>query len=142
MLLVSVLVQLTAHAQSLHVAPTDSIIQVDGELTESVWQRAEVAGDFIQNFPNDTLPAYNRTDVRMTYDRTHLYVAVVCFDKNRDKPFITSSLKRDWRWDLNDNFTVYMDTFGDRINGFTFNVTPLGVEREGQLFNGERVAPE
>ena len=141
-LLVSVLVQVNAHAQALHVAPTDSIIRVDGELTESVWQRAEVAGDFIQNFPNDTLPAYNRTDVRMTYDRTHLYVAVVCFDKNRDKPFITSSLKRDWTWDLNDNFTVYMDTFGDRINGFTFNVTPLGVEREGQLFNGERVAPE
>lgn len=131
-----------APAQSLHVSPTDSLIRVDGELTESAWQRAEVAGGFTQNYPNDTLPAYNRTDVRMTYDQAHLYVAVVCYDKNRDKRFVASSLKRDWDWDLNDNFTVYMDPFGDRINGFTFNVTPLGVEREGQLFNGEQVATE
>ncbi|AQG82419.1 hypothetical protein AWR27_10060 [Spirosoma montaniterrae] len=122
--------------------PTDSLIRVDGNLTESVWQRAEVAGNFIQNFPNDTMPALNRTDVRMTYDNGHLYVAVVCFDKNPEKRFIASSLRRDWEWDQNDNFTVYLDPFGDRTNGFTFNVTPLGVEREGQMFNGERVAPE
>lgn len=129
-------------AQSLYVLPTDSLIRIDGELTESVWQRADVAGDFKQNFPNDTLQAYNRTDVRMTYDRNYLYIATVCYDKNRDKRFIASSLKRDWEWDANDNFTVYMDPFGDRANGFTFNVTPLGVEREGQIFNGEKVATE
>ena len=142
MLFIGVGTSLFSRSQSLQVAPTDSLIRVDGDLTESIWQRAEVAGNFVQNFPNDTLPAYNRTDVRMTYDQNYLYVAVVCFDKNRDKRFVASSLKRDWEWDFNDNFTVYMDPFGDRINGFTFNITPLGVEREGQLFNGERVAPE
>lgn len=132
----------STHAQSLLVSPTDSLVVVDGELTEAVWQRADVAGNFIQNYPNDTLPAYNRTDVRMTYDQANLYIAVICFDKDRTKPFIASSLKRDFEWDQNDNFTVYLDPFGDRINGFTFNVTPLGVEREGQLYNGERVASE
>ncbi|WP_040585520.1 DUF5916 domain-containing protein [Spirosoma luteum] len=133
---------LVVRSQSLTVMPTDSLIRMDGELTESVWQQANVASDFIQNYPNDTLPAYNRTDVRMTYDRGNLYIAVICFDKDRAKPFIASSLKRDFDWDQNDNFTVYLDPFGDRINGFTFNVTPLGVEREGQLYNGERVASE
>ena len=130
------------HAQTLPVSSTDSLIRVDGLLTESVWQRAEAATDFIQNFPNDTARALNNTVVKMTYDQRALYVSVVCYDKNRDKRFIASSLQRDWEWDQNDNFTVYIDPFGDRINGFTFNVTPLGVEREGQMFNGERVAPE
>lgn len=129
-------------AQTLHVAPTDSAIHIDGLLTERIWQRAQVATEFIQNFPNDTARAYNRTDVRMTYDAGHLYLAVVCYDKDPNKRHIAASLKRDFEWDANDNFTVYMDPFGDRINGFTFNVTPYGVEREGQLFNGERVAPE
>ncbi len=140
--LLTLFVCASAFAQTLHVVPTDSLIRVDGELDEPIWQRAETADNFIQNFPNDTARAYNRTIVRMTYDQHHLYVAVVAYDRNRDKRFIASSLKRDWEWELNDNFTVYMDSFGDRINGFTFNVTPLGVEREGQLFNGERVAPE
>ncbi|WP_229379915.1 DUF5916 domain-containing protein [Fibrella forsythiae] len=133
---------LTAHGQTLHVTPTDSTIRVDGLLTEGAWQRARVANQFIQNYPNDTAAAYNNTDVRVTFDADHLYVAVVCFDKDPARRAIASSLKRDFEWDQNDNFTVYLDPFGDRINGFTFNVTPYGVEREGQLYNGERVASE
>lgn len=142
MLLTGLFLAVKSPAQALLVAPTDSVIRVDGDLSEAVWQRAAIAGDFIQNFPNDTLPAYNRTDVWMSYDAHFLYLAVVCYDKNRDKPFIASSLKRDFVWDTNDNFSAYIDPFGDRLNGFTFQLTPLGVEREGQIYNGERVASE
>lgn len=130
------------HAQSLLVMPTDSAIQVDGLLTEHVWKQAQVATNFILNFPNDTAQAYNQTEVRLTYDRQNLYVGVICYDKDPSRRYIASSLRRDFEWDQNDNFTVYLDPFGDRTNGFTFNITPLGVEREGQMFNGERVAPE
>jgi hypothetical protein len=129
-------------AQSLLITPAESAIQIDGDLSEAAWQRATIADDFIQNFPNDTLPAYNRTQVRMSYDTQFLYLAVVCYDKNRDKAFVARSLKRDFEWDTNDNFSAYIDPFGDRLNGFTFQLTPLGVEREGQIFNGEQVAPE
>ncbi len=129
-------------AQTLTVSPTDSVIRVDGLLNESVWQRAPVATNFTQNFPNDTLPAYNNTEVRVTYDHQFLYVSAVCYDKNRDKPFIATSLKRDWEWDFNDNFGIYIDPYGDRVNGFAFYTTPYGVEREGQLFNGDRLASE
>jgi hypothetical protein len=142
MLVTGVFLALKSPAQSLLVTPTDSVIRIDGDLSEAVWQRAAIAGDFRQNFPNDTLPAYNRTEVRMSYDAHFLYLAVVCYDKNRDKSFIARSLKRDFEWDTNDNFSAYIDPFGDRINGFTFQLTPLGVEREGQIFNGEQVAPE
>lgn len=141
-LLTGLFLTINSPAQSLLVAPTDSLIRIDGDLSEAVWQRAAIAGDFIQNFPSDTLPAYNRTDVRMSYDAHFLYLAVVCYDKNRDKSFIATSLKRDFEWDTNDNFSAYIDPFGDRLNGFTFQLTPLGVEREGQIYNGEQVAPE
>lgn len=141
-LLTGLVVSVQSLAQSLPVTSTDSLIRIDGDLSEGVWQRASIAGNFTQNFPNDTLPAYNRTEVRMSYDTHFLYLAVVCYDKNRDKSFIASSLKRDFMWDTNDNFSAYIDPFGDRLNGFTFQLTPLGVEREGQIYNGEQVAPE
>ncbi|TAE32601.1 MAG: hypothetical protein EAZ91_04640 [Cytophagales bacterium] len=130
------------NAQSLLVSPTDSLVRVDGLHTEGIWQRAQSATGFVLNFPNDTASAYNDTDVRITYDTDYLYIAVTCYDRDPQKRIIASSLRRDWEWDQNDNFTVYLDPFGDRTNGFTFNITPLGVEREGQMFNGERVAPE
>ncbi|SOD90453.1 DUF5916 domain-containing protein [Spirosoma fluviale] len=141
-LLMGLIVPIKSLAQSLPVTSTDSLIRIDGDLSEGVWQRAGIATDFTQNFPNDTLPAYNRTEVRMSYDTHFLYLAVVCYDKNRDKPFVVTSLKRDFIWDTNDNFSAYIDPFGDRLNGFTFQLTPLGVEREGQIYNGEQVAPE
>ncbi|MBC7919754.1 MAG: carbohydrate binding family 9 domain-containing protein [Ferruginibacter sp.] len=126
---------------ALGVSKTDSTVLLDGALSESVWQRADVAKDFILNFPNDTARALNRTEVRMTYDERFVYVAVVCYDDMR-KPFIATSLKRDFDWDFNDNLSVYLDPFGDGVNGFSFYVTPYGVEREGQMYNGEEVATE
>ncbi len=125
---------------SLTVAKMDTILQLDGLLSESIWKRADVANNFILNYPNDTALARNQTEVRMAFDAHFLYVGVVCYDQDRSKRFIASSLRRDFEWDLNDNFTVYLDPFGDGQNGFTFNVTPLGVEREGLIFNGQEVA--
>ncbi|WP_266363796.1 DUF5916 domain-containing protein [Tellurirhabdus rosea] len=131
-----------AAAQPLLVAPTDSTVHLDGLLNESVWRRAQVATDFTLNFPNDTARAYNSTEVRLTYDQRHLYIAVICYDRDPQKRYIVRSLRRDYDWDTNDNISIYIDPFGDRTNGFTFQFTPLGVEREGQMFNGEEVASE
>ncbi|MDB5242509.1 MAG: hypothetical protein JWP57_3134 [Spirosoma sp.] len=141
MLLTGLLLSVQCPAQSLLVAPTDSLIRIDGDLSEVVWQRAAIAGDFIQNFPNDTLPAYNRTEVRMSYDAHFLYLAVVCYDKNRDKSFIATSLKRDFVWDTNDNFSAYIDPFGDRLNGFTFQLTPWALSEKGRYTTANRWPP-
>jgi len=142
LLLLTVLFFHTAKAQSLLVTPTDSTVRIDGLLTESVWKKAQVATDFTLNFPNDTARARNQTEVRLAYDKQFLYIAVVCYDPDRSRRYIASSLRRDYEWDANDNISIYIDPFGDRTNGFTFQFTPLGVEREGQIFNGERVASE
>ncbi len=121
------------------VAKNDSVIQVDGVLSEQIWQKAEAAKDFFLNFPNDTAYARNQTEVRLTFDQQNLYVAVICYDDMK-KRTVASSLRRDFAWDENDNFTVYLNPSNDLLNGFAFALTPFGVEREGQLFNGQEVA--
>lgn len=128
-----------SQGQDFVVYRTDSTVRTDGVLSESIWKRAMVATHFIQNFPTDTLPALNQTEVRLTYDAHFLYVGIICYDTDPKRPWVASSLRRDFDWGTNDNFTVYLDPFGDRINGFTFNITPYGVEREGQMWNGEQV---
>ena len=112
----------------------DKII-IDGELNESSWDSAEVAGNFRQIFPFDTSDAKSQTMVRVTFDDNNLFISAVCFDSIAGK-HIVQSLKRDFSYPINDAFAVYLDCLNDQTNGFCFGVNPLGVQREGLLSNG------
>lgn len=125
----------------LLVHQTDSTVHLDGILSESIWKKAEVADNFFLNYPNDTTYATLQTEVRLAYDHHYFYLAIICQD-DKTKPFTISSLRRDFDWDGNDNISIYLDPFSDGNNGFAFTFNPMGVQREGMLFNGQNVAPE
>ncbi|MFK7935825.1 MAG: DUF5916 domain-containing protein, partial [Saprospiraceae bacterium] len=103
-------------------------IELDGELKEAVWQSAEVASDFWQFFPQDSVQANHSTQIQVVYDETTLYVSIRAEAPNND--FVVTSLKRDFRGSRNDNVTVIFDTFNDGTNAFAFGITPYGVRRE------------
>lgn len=48
---------------------------------------------------------------------------------------IVQSLRRDFEFQPNDNVGIYLNTYNDFTNGFYFNITPHGVQREGIMFN-------
>ncbi|MDH5475453.1 MAG: carbohydrate binding family 9 domain-containing protein, partial [Cyclobacteriaceae bacterium] len=137
----NVFAQVNSEAYQLSVKKTSENIVIDGKLNESVWSEAEKATDFIQNFPTDTLPATSQTEVSMTFNDQFLYVAGKCYE-NSDKKHIIQSLKRDFSWPLNENFGIYFDPFNDFTNGFTFGISPAGVQREGLVTNGEEVSAD
>jgi hypothetical protein len=109
-------------------------IVADGVLGEEDWKSAAVATNFFLNYPVDSLPPTFQTEVRVTYDADFFYMSFVCYDD--DRPNVVQSLRRDYEWGLNDNVGVYMDPFNDFTNGFYFNVTPYGVQREGVMSGG------
>ncbi len=121
----------------LQATKTDSTIRLDGVLSESSWLKADFAKDFYQCYPSDTTFAKTKTEVKITYDDKNLYIAAICYDEIKDKNYVISSLRRDFDGSVNDNFAIYIDPFKDGLNGFMFGVTPLGVEREGLLANGD-----
>ncbi|MBX2927597.1 MAG: carbohydrate binding family 9 domain-containing protein [Saprospiraceae bacterium] len=133
----------TANAQSgeepytLYIKKAKAPIQLDGELNEADWQDAQVATDFFQNFPQDTAFAALQTEVRMTFDGDFLYVGALIRQKRAD--YIITSLKRDFDSGATDVFTVNIDPFSDKINGFHFAVSPYNVQREGIIDNGENI---
>ncbi len=126
-------------AYQLSATRIDEEIKLDGILDEAIWQTADKADGFMLNFPNDTMAPSAKTEVMVAYDDQNLYITAVLYDDRMDEDFINTSLRRDYDFGQNDLFVVYIDPFNDATNGFTFNVTPYNVQREGLVFNGQRV---
>lgn len=109
-------------------------IAIDGVLDESVWETADSAHDFQQYFPSDSILATQKTDIKMLFDDTTLYIGIKQDTKGTD--YITPSLRRDYRAGGNDNISLLFDTFNDGTNAFLFGITPLGVRREALISGG------
>jgi hypothetical protein len=122
-------------APSLSLKKATGIIELNGILDEADWQKAEIAGDFYQNFPADTSFAKTKTEVKVTYDDNFIYVGAICYD-DMGSNYVIQSLKRDFSYSESDAFAVFIDPFNDQTNGFSFAVNPLGVQREGLLQAG------
>ncbi len=67
-----------------------------------------------------------------------MYIGGICYEGSGKDDIITS-LRRDFNFGDNENISVYIDPFNDYTNGFTFGLTPLGVQREGLVTNGSDV---
>ncbi|MFZ9743072.1 MAG: sugar-binding protein, partial [Chitinophagaceae bacterium] len=93
-------------------------IQIDGTV-DAAWSTAQTATDFNMVLPMDTSKAHVRTEVKMAYDSTGIYLLAINYIDPGQK-FMVESLKRDFSFGKNDNFLLFMDPFNDQTNGFTF----------------------
>ena len=123
-------------AYQLHISRATSPVVVDGLLDEPAWQTPELVTDFWMVQPMDTSRARVRTDVRMTYDATNIYLSAVCYHGRVAGPYIVESLRRDWAFAKNDNFIFFLDTFDDQTNGFTFGTNAAGAQWDALLYEG------
>ena len=122
----------------IHIFKTDEVINVDGILDENVWKSAEPTGKFQRVTPTDTGYAIAQTVCYVTYDNTNLYVGAICYDPTPGKRPV-ESMKRDFSFNLNDNFMFFIDTYNDQTNGFAFGITAAGSQADGLHINGIRV---
>jgi hypothetical protein len=121
-----------------HIHKTSEKITVDGIMQEAVWKNAEVATNFAMVLPMDTSIAKVPTEVRLTYDNDNLYIIATCYKSVAGKDMV-ESLKRDWNFGKNDNFIVFMDTYGDLTNGFAFGANAAGAQWDGTMYEGGSV---
>ncbi len=113
------------------IAPAIGPIVVDGKLNEAAWAAIPEIAPFHQNFPYDTGFAIHQTRVKVTQDKNFLYIAAICYQKK----YVVRSLRRDFENSSTDIFTVLIDPFRDKLNGFYFAVSPYGVQKEQLIFN-------
>jgi hypothetical protein len=122
----------------IHPRQTAVPIRIDGVMDDPAWLDAEIATNFYMVLPMDTSYARVRTEVRMAYDRDHLYLIAVCYHK-APGPNMVESLRRDFTFGKNDNFLLFMDTFDDQTNGFSFGANAAGAQWDGIMYEGGKV---
>jgi len=135
-----------ASAQGLDEFPEVRAIQastpivLDGRPDEAAWDAAPVFDRFIQQVPQSGADATVRTEVRIVFDDEALYVGVRAHQPP-GVPIIANELRRDAgrMHERNDTFTIALDTFLDRRNGYVFYVNPLGAVADWACWDEGRV---
>jgi hypothetical protein len=105
---------------------------LDGRVTDEVWMGSEPYTTFTQQDPVEGAPASERTEVRVLFDKSNVYIGIICFDREPDKIIVNQS-RRDADISETDSVIIVFDTFNDTQNAFVFGTNPLGIEYDGQV---------
>lgn len=105
---------------------------IDGSMDDSVWINIPAATDFIISSPTFGSKATQKTEVKVAYDNSAVYVVAYLFDDPRlvRKQFTARDSEQDSDADY---FSVSFDTYNDRQNGFQFLVTSVNVQTDARL---------
>jgi len=141
-------------------AQQDSVVKVqavrvekaphlDGSLSDPVWEKAIPFSGFLMVEPVPGSAPSEKTELRVLYDGSHLYLAVYCFDSQPGK-IAANSLAHDQTgtsgggWGMghqsastsDDVVRVLIDPFLDKRTAYVFYVNPKGARSEGLVSGG------
>ncbi|MCB9308956.1 MAG: carbohydrate binding family 9 domain-containing protein [Lewinellaceae bacterium] len=109
-------------------------IKVDGILDEDGWLSADIATDFIQTEPSVGKPSDFRSEVKILYDNSAVYIGYNYFDPEPDKILKEFSL-RDNPSSNADLCSVFFDPYSSGLHGFLFIVSSAGVQSDAIVSN-------
>lgn len=115
-------------------------MKLDGVLDESAWQSAQMETGFHRQFPVDTGLVEQQIEVRVTFDDANFYVGAVCYQPKSE--YTIQSLRRDYGPGTSDVVNILLDPAKDGLNGFIFGVSPLNIQREALISNGDNLSYE
>ncbi|MFB3069907.1 MAG: DUF5916 domain-containing protein, partial [Gemmatimonadales bacterium] len=117
-------------------------IQLDGLLDETAWRSAPSASGFRQQEPIEGAAATERTEVKVVYNETTLYVGIMAYDSDPDA-VIARVMQRDrvmrgadfgqFQFTSDDGIAILFDTFHDHRNAMIFATNPNGAEFDAIL---------
>ncbi len=120
---------------SLQVTRLQGTIAIDGDLSDTGWQNAAVAGNFAEFQPGDANQPAVQSKALITYDDNHLYVALIAYD---DPQQIRVSMRERDNIFRDDFIGLMLDTYGDQGWGYEIFVNPLGLQGDlRMLASGE-----
>ena len=108
-------------------------IVVDGELSDAGWQPAVPVTTFVQRDPLEGAEPSFKTEARIVYDSSAIYVGVRAFDADPSR--IIGFLTRRDAGSASDWIQVYIDSYYDRRTAYQFSVNPLGVKQDAYWYN-------
>ena len=135
--------QQNAHAQgdasdkTIEAVRLTGKITIDGILSEDIWKRPGF-DEFYQQEPHESEKASLRTEVWLAYDDDAIYYAAKYYDSDPDS-ILARLVRRDFVWgDPSDGTVLYLDSYGDKRNGYFFYVNAAGTLADGLLENDSK----
>ncbi len=124
-----------SHNLKIRAYRTYESIEIDGDLSESDWQEADVINRFVQIEPNEGEVSSEPMEVRILYDNNNIYFGFRCYDSDISQ-LVANERRRDAR-DIheNDNVFLLLDTYNDKRSGFFFRTNALGAIQDRVITN-------
>jgi hypothetical protein len=123
-----------SQARNLPAVKTTLPIKIDGNLDDAAWKSVASTGNFIVSSPRFGDTASERTEVKVLYDNTAIYVGAYLYGNPKNIRKQVTARDVIGMQDV-DYFLVGFDTYHDRQNAYVFRVTAAGVQgdiRESQ----------
>jgi len=130
--------QATSRSQSdprpvAHAALRQGEVTIDGRIDEAAWAAATPITDLSQSTPEEGKPASQRTEIRILYDASALYIAARMYDSLGAKGVRSALARRDQVMKGGNNLTsdriaFVFDTFRDKNSRTWFELNPDGVK--------------
>jgi hypothetical protein len=115
-------------------------IVIDGRIDESAWASAKPITELVQAVPDEGRPPSQKTEIRILYDASAIYIAARMFDSLGAKGVRSALARRDQVMNGDNNLTsdhiaFVFDTFRDKNSRTWFELNPDGVKGDHQ--NGD-----
>src|SRR5262249_16948464 len=123
----------TDHNIRVEIPRLEATVQVDGQLTEAVWQQAARLTGFSQYSPDDGRPASAETRVLVGHSATAIHFGIRA---HAAPGTVRATLADRDRIDNDDWVQIYLGTFNDGRQASVFGVNPLGVQMDGAVVEG------
>jgi hypothetical protein len=107
---------------------------IDGDVSDTVWAKADVIDEFYQIEPDTGQPGSERTELRFLYDADNLYIAVYAYDREPDL-IQANTRNRDGSFVSDDGVRITLDPLNTRRNAYHFIVNPLGARIDELIQN-------
>ncbi|HSG27441.1 MAG TPA: DUF5916 domain-containing protein, partial [Candidatus Krumholzibacterium sp.] len=108
----------------LNIRRATGPIVVDGFIEDAGWKDAAKAGNFAEHNPGDQTRPEVDTEVLITYDDTHLYVAWICYD---DPDEVRAFMCERDNVFQGDYVILCIDTYGEAALAYEIAANPYGI---------------
>jgi len=122
---------------------------IDGSLSDPVWQSAVAFTAFRMVEPQPNQDPTEKTELRILYDDSNLYIGVICYDSEPGR-IAANTMAHDSGGEehgrgyrhgpqgpSDDLIRVLLDPFQDKRTAYVFFVNPRGARSEGLTSGGE-----
>ncbi|WP_286269224.1 carbohydrate binding family 9 domain-containing protein [Thalassotalea hakodatensis] len=121
----------------LNIKRTINSPTIDGIISESFWQQITPIGDLHQIYPKPFEATTYRSEIKIAYDESNLYIMAKLFDDDIAN-LSQNVMSKGQDIEQDDHFGIVLDPFNDKTNGYYFATNANSFKEEGLIANNNQ----